>query len=134
VPPNFDKAPVLDALMMAFIRGLLQVAQDPVPVCTEITERPVCSPLSRLQTRRGGKISTMLHNDYILQPQQRLMIQHMDGTRTAEDLAEVLRAAVAGGRLKVSRDGKDVNADELDATGIVKEELQRFRAMGMLAG
>jgi hypothetical protein len=76
----------------------------------------------------------MLHNDYILQPQQRLMIQHMDGTRTAEDLAEVLRAAVAGGRLKVSRDGKDVNADELDAIGIVKEELQRFRVMGMLAG
>jgi methyltransferase-like protein len=134
VPEGYEKAPVLDAMMMGFIRGLIQVAKDPVPVFTEITDKPKCSRLSQLQARRGGKISNLLHNDYVFQPQQRLMIQHMDGTRTAEDLAEILRAAVADGRFKVSHEGKDMSLEELDVLKIVQTELQRMRVMAMLAG
>jgi hypothetical protein len=58
----------------------------------------------------------------------------MDGTRTAEDLAELLRAAVAEGRFKVSHEGKELTAEELDATGIVTSELQRLRLLSMLTG
>jgi cyclopropane fatty-acyl-phospholipid synthase-like methyltransferase len=134
VPDGYDKAPVLDALMMGFIRGLIQMAKDPVPVYTDVTDKPRCTPLSRMQARRGGKISNLLHNDYVFQPQQRLMIQHMDGTRTADDLAELLRTAVADGRFKVSHEGKDMTVEELDVLKIVQTELQRMRVMAMLAG
>jgi methyltransferase-like protein len=134
VPVGYDKAPLLDALMMSFIRGLMQLAEDPVPVVTDITDKPRCTPLAQLQARRGGKISNLLHNDYVFQPQQRLMIQHMDGTRTAEDLAEILRSAVAEGRFKVSHEGKDMSLDDLDVLKITQTELQRMRVMAMLAG
>jgi methyltransferase-like protein/cyclopropane fatty-acyl-phospholipid synthase-like methyltransferase len=134
VPPSYDKGSVLDALMMGFIRGLVQVAQDPVPVFNKVTEKPLCTPLARLQARKSVKVSNLLHNDFVFQPQQRLMVQHMDGTRTAEDLAELLRAAVAEGRFKVSHEGKELTAEELDATGIVTSELQRLRLLSMLTG
>jgi cyclopropane fatty-acyl-phospholipid synthase-like methyltransferase/methyltransferase-like protein len=134
VPPGYDRGPLLDALMMGFIRGLLQVAQDPVPVCTKISEKPLCTPLARLQALKSVKISNLLHNDFVFQPQQRLMVQHMDGTRTAEDLAQLLRSAVADGRFKVSHEGKDLTAEELDAIGIINSELQRLRMLAMLAG
>jgi methyltransferase-like protein/cyclopropane fatty-acyl-phospholipid synthase-like methyltransferase len=134
VPESFDKTPVLDAIMMGFIRGLLQLAEDPIPVCTQITEKPRCTPLAQLQASRGNKISNLQHFDYIFQPQQRLMIEHMDGTRTAEDLGEVLREAVASGRLKVSQEGSDIAPADLKALDIVQAELQRLSVMAMLAG
>lgn len=134
LPEGADKTPLLDALMVAFIRGLVQLAEEPVPICTTISEKPVCTPLARLQARRMGKVSNLLHNDFVFQPQQRVMVHHMDGTRTAEDLAEILRTAVAEGKLKVSHEEKEISAAELDAIGIVNSELQRLRALAMLAG
>jgi methyltransferase-like protein/cyclopropane fatty-acyl-phospholipid synthase-like methyltransferase len=134
VPENMEKDPVLDALMMGFIRGLLQLAKDPVTIYTEVSEKPKVSPLSLAQAKKGNKISNRLHTDYIFQPQQRLMIEAMDGTRTAEDLAELLRAAVRDGRLKVSKEGAELNSETLDALEIVRAELQRLRAMAMYVG
>jgi methyltransferase-like protein len=128
------KGPLLDALMMSFIRGLMQVADNPPYVCPRVSSKPVCTPLSRFQASRGNKITSRMHNDYVFQPQQRFLVEHLDGTRTASDLAEMLRAGVAAGRFKVSKDGKAIEPEDLDAEEIVKGELERLRALSMLVG
>ena len=40
------KGPLLDALMMSFIRGLMQVADVPPYVSPIVTEKPMCTPLA----------------------------------------------------------------------------------------
>jgi methyltransferase-like protein/2-polyprenyl-3-methyl-5-hydroxy-6-metoxy-1,4-benzoquinol methylase len=134
VDEDTSKGPLLDALMMSFIRGLMQVAEAPPYVSPVVTEKPTVTPLARFQAKRGSKISSRMHTDYVFQPQQRFLIEHLDGTRTAEDLAELLRSAVKGGRFKVSREGADVSPEDLQATEIVKGELERLRALSMLVG
>jgi methyltransferase-like protein/protein-L-isoaspartate O-methyltransferase len=128
------KGPLLDALMMSFIRGLMQVADNPPYVSPVVTDKPLCTPISRFQAARGNKITCRMHTDYVFQPQQRFLIEHLDGTRTAEDLAEMLRSGVAAGRFKVSKEGKAVTPEDLNAEEIVKGELERLRALAMLVG
>ena len=75
-----------------------------------------------------------MHTDYVFQPQQRFLIERLDGTRSIDDLAEILRDALKGGKFKVSRDGKEIAAEDLEAKEIVKGELERLRALSMLVG
>jgi methyltransferase-like protein len=75
-----------------------------------------------------------MHTDYVFQPQQRFLIELMDGTRTIDDLAEQLRSAVAAGRFKVSKEGAAIAPQDLEAKEIVKGELDRMRALSMLVG
>ncbi len=128
------KGPLLDALMMSFIRGLMQVADVPPYVSPIVTEKPMCTPLARFQAARGNKISSRMHTDYVFQPQQRFLIERLDGTRSIDDLAEILRDALKGGKFKVSREGKEIAAEDLEAKEIVKGELERLRALSMLVG
>jgi methyltransferase-like protein len=128
------KGPLLDALMMSFIRGLMQIADNPPYISSRVTNKPLCTPLSRFQALRGNKITSRMHTDYVFQPQQRFLLEHMDGTRTVKDLADLLRSGVAAGRFKVSKDGKAIAPEDLDAEEIVKGELERLRALSMLVG
>jgi methyltransferase-like protein len=134
VDDDAAKGPLLDALMMSFIRGLMQVADNPPYVSPVVTDKPLCTPISRFQAARGNKITCRMHTDYVFQPQQRFLIELMDGTRTIDDLAEQLRSAVAAGRFKVSKEGAAIAPQDLEAKEIVKGELDRMRALSMLVG
>jgi methyltransferase-like protein len=132
VKDDSAKGPLLDALMMSFIRGLMQVADTPTYISSVVTNNPTCTPLARYQAARGSKITSRMHTDYVFQPQQRFLIELMDGTRTIDDLAEALRAAVAAGRFKVSKEGTNIAPEELQVKDIVKGELERLKALSML--
>ena len=134
VDDDAAKGPLLDALMMSFIRGLMQVADNPPYVAPVVTDKPLCTPVSRFQAARGNKITSRMHTDYVFQPQQRFLIELMDGTRTIDELAEQLRSAVAAGRFKVSKEGEVIAPQDLEAKEIVKGELERMKVLGMLVG
>jgi methyltransferase-like protein len=134
VPKEASKGPLLDALMMSFIRGIMQLADSPPHICTQVSQKPLCTPLSRFQASQGSKLTSRMHVDYVFQPQQRFLVELLDGTRTVDELAESLRTALAAGRFKVSRDGQEVAPSDLDAVEIVKGELERLRLLGMLVG
>jgi methyltransferase-like protein/2-polyprenyl-3-methyl-5-hydroxy-6-metoxy-1,4-benzoquinol methylase len=132
VPDDSAKGPLLDALMMSFIRGLMQVADTPANVSSIVSNKPQCTPLSRFQAERGSKITSRMHTDYVFQPQQRFLIALMDGTRTIDQLAEELRSAVAAGRFKVSKEGTNIAPEDLQVKEIVNGELERLKALSML--
>jgi methyltransferase-like protein len=124
----------LDALLMGFVQGPFQLSADTVPFCTEITNKPRCTPLARYQAKNGTRITNLRHEDFIAMPQQRFLIERMDGTRTVEDLANELRSALLSGRFQVSKDGKPVRPSSEEMLKIVQQELVLFRVLPMLVG
>ena len=56
VQDEASKGPLLDALMMSFIRGMMQVADSPPYIRPEVTQKPLCTPLSRFQASQGNKL------------------------------------------------------------------------------
>jgi methyltransferase-like protein len=133
VPEEAKKPVVLDALLMGFVRGMLQLSMDPVDFCDVVTQKPTCTPYARMQAKKGNRITSRMHNDWVVQPQQRFLIEHMDGTRTAEDLSEMLRSAV-GDRFKVTREGSPVSPDASESLQIIRSELERLRILALLVG
>ena len=129
------KQSVLESLLLSHVQGLIDLSYAPPQFCTKISEKPACNELSRTQLKYGPKVTSMLHNDFILQPQQRLLMQHMDGTNSSEQLTKALVAAVNDGQLQVTDDnGKVDSLEESFFAKIVDTELERFRALAMLAG
>ena len=126
---------MLDVLMASFVQGITVLAQSPPALCAEIVERPRCSEVARMQAKRGSKVTNRVHDDVILQPQQRLLVAEMDGQRTKDVLAEILCRAVEGRRLKVTRGGDDGNLPDLSqdlGRRIVDTEIERLRNLNFL--
>ncbi|MGE3778913.1 MAG: methyltransferase regulatory domain-containing protein [Pirellulaceae bacterium] len=126
------RAVILDALLMGFVHGTFVLAEEPVGFCDRVTERPMCSPYTRLQAKKGNRITGRLHNDWILQPQQRYLVEHLDGSRTAEELATMLQAEVVHGRFRVTKDGQPIAPNDAESLQIVKSELERMRTLACL--
>jgi methyltransferase-like protein len=126
------KSVILDAFLMGLMHGVVRLAEDPVGFATHVSEKPTCTPLARLQAARGNRVTGRLHNDWVLQPQQRYLVELMDGTRTPEQLAEMLHDEVRNGRFKVTKEGQAVAPDLAETIALVKSELQRLCALALL--
>jgi len=68
---------------------------------TQVTERPVASPVARLQARRSEKVTNLRHERVDLDPIDRVLLPHMDG---AHDL-DALAAALEEGGAQAAEDG-----------------------------
>jgi SAM-dependent methyltransferase len=90
-----DDAEALTSLIAAvWMTGLVSLHGDRPRYAETVSERPVASPLARLQARSGTHVSTLLHDTKRLDDEPtRLLVQLLDGTRTREQLAAELLAA-----------------------------------------
>lgn len=123
---------ILDSLLMGMVHGVVRLTYQPVSFATEVAEKPLTSAVSRYQAARGNRVTGRLHNDWMLQPQQRFLVELLDGTRTADDLAALLHAEVTNGRFKVTKDGLSVTPDISESQNLVRAELQRLRNLALL--
>jgi len=128
------KSVVLDALLMGMVHGVVRLAEQPVDFSTKVSDKPTCTALSRFQAKRGNRVTGRLHNDWMLQPQQRFLVEHLDGTRSADDVADLLHTEVASGRFKVSKEGVNVTPDKQESVTLVKAELQRLCNLALFVG
>jgi cyclopropane fatty-acyl-phospholipid synthase-like methyltransferase/methyltransferase-like protein len=126
------KTVVQDSLLMGLVHGVVRLAAQPVSFALEIADKPIATPFSRFQAARGSRVTGRLHNDWMLQPQQRFLVEHLDGTRTADDLAAMLHSEVTNGRFKVTKDGLNVAPDLAESQNLVRIELQRLRNLALL--
>jgi methyltransferase-like protein/cyclopropane fatty-acyl-phospholipid synthase-like methyltransferase len=132
-PNEGTKKEICDALLMGFVHGLFALSSEPQHIESKLSEKPACNNYVQYQAKRGPKVTSLLHNDYIVQPQQRFLMAHMDGTHTQEELVQMLKAECEGGRFKIVKEGenRELNADELDE--VCKAELDRLRFLTVLA-
>jgi methyltransferase-like protein/cyclopropane fatty-acyl-phospholipid synthase-like methyltransferase len=98
--PDQDIASELaDFVLATYSAGLLDLHAHVPPFTTEVSERPVASPLARLEARDGDVISTLHHRSLHLSDSlQRGLVMLMDGSRDHDalrkDLLELFKSGV----------------------------------------
>jgi SAM-dependent methyltransferase len=93
-PTDDDVTSLSDFFAAVWMAELIALHGDLPKYVTTISERPVASPLARIQLRSGPFASTLLHATMRFEDEpSRRMVQLLDGTRTLEQLAGEMRAA-----------------------------------------
>lgn len=98
-----------DALLRGYAGGVIEFYLHPPGFVLQPGERPVASPLARLQSREGSRVTTLHHRTIAIEdPLGRHFLQLLDGTRDRAALLDDLAAFVASGEAVVCQDGAPV--------------------------
>jgi cyclopropane fatty-acyl-phospholipid synthase-like methyltransferase len=108
--PDQDFASDLaDFVWLMYSAGLLDLHVYVPPFATKVSERPVASPLARLEARDGDVITTLHQRSLRLgDALQRGLVMLMDGTRDHNALRKDLLRLFESGALTLLDDGKPV--------------------------
>lgn len=109
---------VEEALLQLFTMGKVQLASGPAPLSLQPGERPIASPLARLQVSQGQlDVTTLDHGSIRLGDEAgRAFVMRLDGARTREELAREMSAF-----------GQVVTVEQVDA------HLTQLARLGLLA-
>jgi methyltransferase-like protein/cyclopropane fatty-acyl-phospholipid synthase-like methyltransferase len=95
------------------------------PAFTEhVSERPVASPLARLQATSGLPITNLRHGTTTVAPLDRHLLPLLDGTRDRPALVQALVGRFEQGLLPISRQGMPVT-DSATARALLSEALEQ---------
>ena len=138
-PVPEDRLPgfLAEFLYQALASKLVEFHAGPIPFALEAGDRPIASPLARLQAEVSPTVTNLRHLRVELDPVDRIVLAHLDGRRDRSALADVLVAAVLDGRLDL-REGDDPIRDpdriRPILTQAVDEGLARLAAGALLIG
>jgi SAM-dependent methyltransferase len=121
-----DFAVLSDLLLRAFASGVVELhVWAPRMMTTEVSDKPVASPVARFESRVGKRLTTLRHTGLELDDAlSRELLGLLDGTRDLAALEEALAASVAAGRIPMHCDGRVVS-DFTEARKILADELPR---------
>ncbi|MEX2119694.1 MAG: class I SAM-dependent methyltransferase [Pirellulales bacterium] len=121
------------ALLQCWGSGLVHLHLHPAKLVLEAGERPLASPLARLQAARGGSVTNMRHYEIQITSVDAAVLRHLDGSRGRAELAETLAGLVASGELAVEQaDGAPLGDDVLRRE--VDSSLERLAKGALLVG
>jgi SAM-dependent methyltransferase len=88
-----DAGPLAEALLQAYSAGLLEVNVRPSQFKAEAGDRPVASPLARLQAEDGSMVTTLRHTtEELADDVDRCLVMLLDGSLGRSALLGALRA------------------------------------------
>jgi methyltransferase-like protein len=97
-------------LLRAYAGGIIEVYGHPPRFATQPGERPVASPLARLQSREDGRVTNLRHyNIEIENPLGRYLLGRLDGSLDRAALVGDLAALVKSGALTIPTEGTPVH-------------------------
>jgi SAM-dependent methyltransferase len=80
-----------EAITAVFEAGVVYLHTIPPKVVNQVSEKPVCSALARLQVRRGQTATNQRHQSVRFTDEtSRALVQLLDGTRDLDDLVRAL--------------------------------------------
>jgi len=126
------RASLLDAILSAIVPGIIRVSLEPIEFSQQVSAMPECTRFCRRQAKAGNRITSRFHEDWELVPQQSYLLEHLDGSRSVDDLALMFYNAIQNGRFPVSGEDPEFAFDLNDAKIFVRDELERFRLLGVL--
>src|SRR5262249_52698072 len=104
------------ALLQLYLSNLAALHAPPPPFGREPGDRPLASPLARLQAADGDRVTSRLHKLVDLEGVDRYVLLCLDGTRDRAAIADALAGAVASGRVELRHDGQPLrDAEEIRA-------------------
>ncbi len=111
--PDEDALALQNILLATYLAGLIELHASPPQFCLEVSERPMASPLARLQLQRGTMVTTLRHTRMQVEdPLLRNLLLLLDGTRDRPALVRELAALVASGAAPMEREGAPVTDRE----------------------
>jgi methyltransferase-like protein/trans-aconitate methyltransferase len=112
------------ALLQAYGVGYVELHAHQSPFVTAVSERPIASPLARLQLQHDNVVATLRHHALRIEGDlSRHLIMLLDGTRDRATLLRDLGALVESGAATVSHEGKPVR-DVQEALQYLADELE----------
>ena len=115
-------------MLQCAIGGLVELVRSEPPMATTVTERPVASALARHKAGAGGTVPNLRHYPVEVSGIERLILMHLDGAHTREQLLDVTVQAIADGRLTTGTE----HPDRAQLAAAIDEALRRFAAGALL--
>ena len=133
-----DAPALTEFLLEAFSWGVVDLHPTAAPLTLEVSERPVASPLARLQAGRQQVVTNLLHGPIKLHgPLAAKLVTLLDGTRDRAAILKALSPLIERREVVLQQAGQPV--DNLStARRILAEELPaqlaRLARLGLLMG
>ena len=90
------------------------------------------SALTRFSAREGRTITNPLHYPVAFNPPNRYLVQQLDGTRSHQELGDLMTDAVRAGQFSVKKDAPQANDLEAATSLFVTKALQGIARAGLL--
>jgi methyltransferase-like protein/2-polyprenyl-3-methyl-5-hydroxy-6-metoxy-1,4-benzoquinol methylase len=137
VQTGTDRNPTVlaEALLECYAAQLLDLHEQPPRFTCEPGPRPRASALARLQAPQERLVTNLRHASVELAPIDRAVLQHLDGTRDAQELESILAELVARDRLAIQVDDQPLKDPQKVATilrAAVPACLHRLAACALL--
>lgn len=91
------RASLADVLLSCFHSNLLELHRQSPQFTAQVSDRPVASPLARLQAREGLPVTSRRHRGVQLSEFDRVVLRHLDGSRDRAALLQALVGLVLAG-------------------------------------
>jgi len=137
-PPAIHSAALAEALLASHAAGLVEFRTRDPALVTDVSPRPVASPLARLQARDGSVVTNLLGTGIKFEGSlARELLVRLDGSRDRASLTREIAGLVTGGAVTLSEAGVAVRdpgrAAELVGAGL-GAKLHQLGRMALLVG
>ncbi len=115
----------------------VELSTQPPGFTIEVSEKPLASPLARIQARTSHQVTTLRHETATIGPLERKLLPLLDGQHDKAQLHAALTAMVAEGELVLEKDGQPVGNDQGLSAMIgdaIDKQLDHFGRSGLLMG
>jgi hypothetical protein len=133
-----DRRNLAEFLLRCYAIGVVDLHSYPSTFVTQISDRPIASPLARWQVRHGQSVTSLRHQPLKIEDALgRELLQLLDGTRDRAALVEELSKGVAAGSTPIYCDG-NLASDPEKALKLLATQLETSLAslarLGLLVG
>jgi methyltransferase-like protein/trans-aconitate methyltransferase len=124
--PDDDARTLGELLLRAYAGGIVEFSIAPPRLVSRPSEKPVASPLARLQSRENSEVVNLRHfNIRVEDPLSRRLLQLLDGSQDRDALLDDLVALVESGEAVVKADEARVAAGSKEVRQFLTTELER---------
>ncbi|MEP7085531.1 MAG: class I SAM-dependent methyltransferase, partial [Betaproteobacteria bacterium] len=104
--PIGDIGTLGEEILRCYAAGVVELRVWSPPLSTIVTERPVASPMARLQAQQGEHVTNLLQQRVTLDGITRALLPLLDGSRDRGALVRALSELAASGKLHLQQAGQ----------------------------
>lgn len=112
-----------DSIFKCFCDNLMELHVAAPRFRTRLSERPLASPLARLQAQPDGYVTTLAHRQVKLDVLNAHLLRHLDGSRDRPALLQVLNELAANGTVVATQNGHVITAPDT-VKSVMEEQLE----------
>jgi methyltransferase-like protein len=125
-------------LARLLLAGLIDIHSDGSDEPEHLSARPCASAVARLQALVSNQVTSLRHRPVKLIDIDRVLLAHLDGSRTEDDLAMLISDQLTDGKLSIKDAGSgalnDDPANPMNLGQVIRQRLDLFLKIGLIEG